>query len=156
MFTELRDQRVHFEGMLLKPNMVLSGYECPTQASADEVAEQTLRCFERHVPAAVPGIVFLSGGQSDEDATAHLNAMNASGPHAVGALVLLRPRAPGAGAQGVGRRPANAEAAQAAYLHRARMNGLARSGDYSPRAREAGSCLVLRPGARCSSFACAW
>ena len=67
VFTELRDQRVHFEGMLLKPNMVLSGYECPTQAGVDEVAEKTLRCFERHVPAAVPGIVFLSGGQSDED-----------------------------------------------------------------------------------------
>ena len=79
MFTELRDQRVHFEGILLKPNMVLSGYECPTQAGVDEVATQTLLCFERHVPAAVPGIVFLSGGQSDEDATAHLNAMNAKG-----------------------------------------------------------------------------
>ncbi len=67
MFTELRDQRVHLEGMLLKPNMVLSGYECATQASVDDVADQTVRCFERHVPAAVPGIVFLSGGQSDED-----------------------------------------------------------------------------------------
>src|SRR4029450_9408009 len=81
VFTELRDQRVHFEGILLKPNMVLSGYECETEAAVHEVAAQTLRCFERHVPAAVPGIVFLSGGQSDEDATAHLNAMNARGPH---------------------------------------------------------------------------
>src|SRR5712692_11908448 len=80
VFTELRDQRVHFEQMLLKPNMVLSGYDSSEQAGADEVAEQTLRCFYRHVPAAVPGIVFLSGGQSDEDATAHLNAMNALGP----------------------------------------------------------------------------
>src|SRR3954464_1831128 len=62
VFTELRDQRVHFEQMLLKPNMVLSGYEAPQQASGQEVAEQTIRCFRRHVPAAVPGIVFLSGG----------------------------------------------------------------------------------------------
>ncbi len=81
VFTELRDQRVHPEEMLLKPNMVLSGYECPEQAPHDEVAEHTLRCFERHVPAAVPGIVFLSGGQSDEHATANLSAMNARGPH---------------------------------------------------------------------------
>src|SRR6266545_4750500 len=79
VFTELRDQRIHYEGMLLKPNMVLSGYDCPEQASHEEVAEQTIRCFRRHVPAAVPGVVFLSGGQSDEDATANLNAMNALG-----------------------------------------------------------------------------
>src|SRR5438309_6721049 len=81
VFTELRDQRIHPEGILLKPNMVLSGYECPEQASHEEVAAQTIRCFKRHVPAAVPGVVFLSGGQSDEDATANLNAMNAMGEH---------------------------------------------------------------------------
>src|SRR3954447_940901 len=63
VFTELRDQRVHFEEMLLKPNMVLSGYDCADQASTQQVAEETVRCFRRHVPAAVPGIVFLSGGQ---------------------------------------------------------------------------------------------
>src|SRR5689334_3464267 len=67
VFTELRDQRVDPEGILLKPNMVLSGYSCPQQASHEQVAEHTLTCFRRHVPAAVPGIVFLSGGQSDED-----------------------------------------------------------------------------------------
>ena len=61
--------------------MVLSGYEASNRAGVDEVAEWTLKCFYKHVPAAVPGIVFLSGGQSDEDATAHLNAMNARGPH---------------------------------------------------------------------------
>src|SRR6266498_2834268 len=77
VFTELRDQRVHPEGMLLKPNMVLPGYESAEQATHEEVASETIRCFRRHVPAAVPGIVFLSGGQSDEDATANLNAMNA-------------------------------------------------------------------------------
>ena len=79
VFTELRDQRVVFEDMLLKPNMVLSGYDCPEQASIDEVAAATIRCLRHNVPAAVPGIVFLSGGQSDEPATAHLNAINRLG-----------------------------------------------------------------------------
>jgi len=81
VYTELHDQRVDLRGTLLKPNMVLSGYEASSRAGVDAVAEATLDCFYRHVPAAVPGIVFLSGGQSDEDATAHLNAMNARGPH---------------------------------------------------------------------------
>src|SRR5262245_58129876 len=76
VFTELHDQRVRLEGMLLKPNMVLAGYDSPTQAGTDEVAEATLRCLRHNVPAAVPGIVFLSGGQTDEDATAHLDAIN--------------------------------------------------------------------------------
>ncbi len=132
VFTELRDQRVELEGMLLKPNMVLSGYECPTQAGIQEVAEQTLRCLRRHVPAAVPGIVFLSGGQSDEDATAHLNAMNAKGPHPW-ELSFSYGRALQAPALKAWRgEAANVPAAQQAYLHRARMNGLARSGSYSP------------------------
>src|SRR5262249_30509644 len=67
---------VELEEMLLKPNMVLSGYDAGEQASPDEVARQTIRCLRHHVPAAVPGIVFLSGGQSDELATKHLNAIN--------------------------------------------------------------------------------
>ena len=67
--------------MLLKPNMVIPGKKCPTQASVQQVAEATMRCLTRYVPAAVPGIVFLSGGQSAEDATDHLNAMNAVGAH---------------------------------------------------------------------------
>src|SRR5947209_10376979 len=79
VFTELRDQRVDPEGILLKPNMVLPGYESSSQVPDDEIANEKVRCFLRHVPAAVPGIVFLSGGQSDEDATANLNAMNALG-----------------------------------------------------------------------------
>jgi fructose-bisphosphate aldolase, class I len=132
VFTELRDQRVHFEQMLLKPNMVLSGYDCPEQASVEEVAEQTLRCFRRHVPAAVPGIVFLSGGQSDEKATAHLNAMNARGPHpwqlsfSYGRAL----QAPALQAWGGG--TDNVEAAQQAFYHRARLNSAARNGSYSP------------------------
>jgi fructose-bisphosphate aldolase, class I len=132
VFTELRDQRVHFEQMLLKPNMVLSGYEAPDRAGIQEVAEQTVRCFRRHVPAAVPGIVFLSGGQTDEDATAHLNAMNAMGPHPW-ELSFSYGRALQAPAlKAWGGDPANVASGQAAYLHRAKMNGLARSGSYSP------------------------
>ncbi len=69
------------QGTLLKPNMVLTGYEASDRAGADEVADATLEVLSKHLPAAVPGIVFLSGGQTDEDATAHLNAMNARGPH---------------------------------------------------------------------------
>ncbi len=132
VFTELRDQRVQYEGMLLKPNMVLSGYECPTQAGVDDVAEETLRCFRRHVPAGVPGIVFLSGGQSDELATAHLNAMNASGPHPWQLSYSYGRALQAPALKAWGGDTAKAEAAQGAYLHRARMNGLARSGDYSP------------------------
>jgi fructose-bisphosphate aldolase class I len=131
VFTELRDQRVHFEQMLLKPNMVLSGYDASGRAGVQDVAEQTIRCFRRHVPAAVPGIVFLSGGQTDEDATAHLNAMNAMGPHpwelsfSYGRALQAPSLKAWAGDS------ANVESGQAAYLHRARMNGLARSGSYS-------------------------
>jgi fructose-bisphosphate aldolase class I len=132
VFTELRDQRVHFEQMLLKPNMVLSGYDASGRAGIQEVAELTVRCFRRHVPAAVPGIVFLSGGQTDEDATAHLNAMNAMGPHpwelsfSYGRALQAPALKAWAGDE------SNVVAAQAAYLHRATMNGLARSGSYTP------------------------
>src|SRR4051794_18217009 len=120
VFTELRDQRVHFEEMLLKPNMVLSGYDCADQASTQQVAEETVRCFRRHVPAAVPGIVFLSGGQSDEAATARLNAMNAMGPHpwelsfSYGRALQAPPLKAWSG------KAENVAAAQHAYLHRAR------------------------------------
>jgi fructose-bisphosphate aldolase, class I len=132
VFTELRDQRVQPEGMLLKPNMVLSGYECPQQATHEEVAAETMRCFYRHVPAAVPGIVFLSGGQSDEDATANLNAMNAIGPHPW-ELSFSYGRALQAPAlKAWGGQPENVEAAQRAYYHRAKMNGAARTGMYAP------------------------
>ena len=77
VFDALSDHGVMLEGMLLKPNMVISGTGCPGQAGVGEVAERTVRCLRRHVPVAVPGIVFLSGGQSDTTATEHLNAMNA-------------------------------------------------------------------------------
>jgi fructose-bisphosphate aldolase class I len=76
VFNALFDQKVPLEAMLLKPNMVISGKQCAKQAPVDEVAQATLRCLRRHVPAAVPGIVFLSGGQNHLVATAHLNAIN--------------------------------------------------------------------------------
>ena len=132
VFTELHDQRVELEGMLLKPNMVLSGYDSPEQASDDDVAEWTLRCLRRNVPAAVPGIVFLSGGQSDEDATARLSAMNARGPHPW-QLSFSYGRALQAPAlKAWGGDAENVEAGQRAFYHRAKMNGAARSGLYAP------------------------
>jgi fructose-bisphosphate aldolase class I len=132
VFTELHDQRVALEGMLLKPNMVLSGYDSPGQASVDEVAETTIRVFRERVPAAVPGIVFLSGGQSDEDATAHLNAMNARGPHPW-ELSFSYGRALQAPALKAWRGAAeNVEAGQKAFYRRAKFNGAARSGSYAP------------------------
>src|SRR5947207_4711939 len=132
VYTELHDQRVDFRGTLLKPNMVLSGYEASERASVDEVADVTLECLYRHDPPAVPGIVFLSGGQTDEDATAHLNAMNAKGPHPW-QLSFSYGRALQAPAlKAWGGKPENVEAAQRAYYHRAKLNGAARTGMYAP------------------------
>jgi len=132
VYTELHDQRVEYPGTLLKPNMVLSGYDASGRAGVQEVAEATLECFYKHVPAAVPGIVFLSGGQTDEDATAHLNAMNALGPHPW-ELSFSYGRALQAPALKAWEgKPENVEAAQRAYYHRAKMNGAARTGMYAP------------------------
>jgi fructose-bisphosphate aldolase class I len=132
LYTELFDQRVDLFGTLLKPNMVLSGYDASDRADADEVAEWTLKCFYKHVPAAVPGIVFLSGGQSDEDATAHLNAMNARGPHPwqISFSYGRALQAPSLAAWNG--KAENVEAGQRAYYHRAKMNSAARTGVYAP------------------------
>jgi len=131
LFRELYEQRVPLEGTILKSSMVLSGKSCPKQASVEEVAERTVRCLRRAVPAAVPGIVFLSGGQSAELATAHLNAMNASGATHPWTLSFSYARAlqdpvlkTWAG------KDANAEAAKKALAHRARLNGAACLGQY--------------------------
>ena len=132
VFAELHDQRVALDGMLLKPNMVVSGSTCAVQASVDEVADATIACFRRVVPAAVPGIVFLSGGQSDEDATAHLDAMNRRGPHPW-QLSFSYGRALQAPAiTAWGGSDAHVAAGQAAYLKRARLNAAARRGAYTP------------------------
>src|SRR6266511_717554 len=132
VYVELHDQRVEFRETLLKPNMVLSGYDASNRASVDEVADATLEVFYRHVPAAVPGIVFLSGGQTDEDATAHLNAMNKRGPHPW-QLSFSYGRALQAPAlKAWAGKLENVEAAQRAYYHRAKLNGAARTGMYAP------------------------
>src|SRR5499427_1249164 len=132
LYTELFDQRVDLPGTLLKPNMVLSGYSASDRAGIDEVAEWSLKAYYKHVPAAVPGIVFLSGGQSDEDATAHLNAINAHGPHPW-QLSFSYGRALQAPAlKAWGGKKENVEAGQRAYYHRAKMNAAARTGTYAP------------------------
>ena len=132
VFHELDRQRVVLEGMLLKPSMVLSGSQCPRQASVAEVAEATLRCFRRVVPAAVPGIVFLSGGQREEVATAHLNAMNAVAGRHPWQLSFSDGRALQAPVLEAWRGdPGRIVAGQQAFYHRARCNGAARSGRYT-------------------------
>lgn len=131
VFTELDAHRVVFDGMLLKPNMVIPGKKCPKQASVQQVAEATLRCLRRYVPASVPGIVFLSGGQSAEDATDHLNAMNAMGPQpwqvsfSYGRALQAPVLAAWKGQEG------NVATAQKMLLKRCQLNGLARDGKYS-------------------------
>jgi fructose-bisphosphate aldolase class I len=129
-FQELRVQRVELEGMVLKPNMVISGKKCPKQASVEEVAEKTIRLLKACVPAAVPGIAFLSGGQSDEDATAHLNAMNRIGglpwplTFSYGRALQAAPQQAWSG------KAENVAAGQRAFTHRARMNSLASKGEW--------------------------
>ena len=133
VFFQLYSQGVQFEQMILKPNMVLSGYGASDRANVDEVADATLQCFARTVPTAVPGIAFLSGGQSDEDATAHLNRMNQ----------ILDDNKPWNLSFSYGRalqQPAlkawlgkseNVTAAQGAFMRRAKLNSLATLGKYS-------------------------
>jgi fructose-bisphosphate aldolase class I len=131
VFAALWRHRVRLDGILLKPNMVLSGGDCVTQAGVTQVAEATVACLRDHVPASVPGIVFLSGGQSDEVATAHLNAMNRLGG-APWELSFSYGRALQAPALKAWKgEAANGPAAQRAFHHRARLNGAARSGSYT-------------------------
>jgi len=130
-FTQLFLHRVYLEGMILKPSMVVSGKDCPQQAGVQEVAERTIHCLKRCVPAAVPGIAFLSGGQSAERATEHLNAMNAMGPHpwqvSFSYARALQDPALKAWKGELG----NVAAAQKIFYHRAKCNSAARSGSYN-------------------------
>lgn len=131
VFEQLAAHRVALDGIILKPNMVIAGKKCPEQASVQEVAEATVRTLTDHVPAAVPGIAFLSGGQTGEEATAHLNAMNQMGPHPW-QLSFSYGRALQAAALAAWQgRAENFEAGQAAFALRARLNGLARGGKYA-------------------------
>jgi fructose-bisphosphate aldolase, class I len=130
-FQELFEMRVQLEGMVLKPNMVVSGKKCPVQAGAAEVADKTVTCLKITVPSLVPGIAFLSGGQSDRDATAHLDAMNRIG-NTPWKLTFSYGRALQAAAQKAwAGKSENVAAAQAAFAKRARMNGLASLGQWS-------------------------
>ena len=133
VFYELYGQNVLLEGMILKPNMVLSGYKCSEQASVDEVAEMTVTVLKRCVPSAVPGIAFLSGGQSNEDATAHLNSMNRIlGNSSPWNLTYSYGRALQASALDTwSGKEENVPAAQDAFYKRAKLNSLATKGDYS-------------------------
>ncbi len=131
VFTQLAYAGVKLEGMVLKPNMVVPGKKCPQQNSVEEVAERTVRLLKRHVPSAVPGIAFLSGGQSDEDATAHLSAMNRLGSmpwpltFSYGRALQAAPQKAWSG------KAENVARAQAAFAHRAEMNSLAAFGKWS-------------------------
>lgn len=131
VFDELYHQRVALGGMVLKPNMVMSGYDAPVQASVQEVADATLRALRETVPAAVPGIAFLSGGQSDQLASAHLDAMNRVDglpwelTYSYGRALL------GLSLETWRGEDANVPAAQAALQHRARLTAAARRGEYS-------------------------
>ena len=133
VFDELYKQRVVLEQMLLKPNMMISGKECPEQAGIDEVASKTIYCFEQTVPAALPGIVFLSGGQSEADACAHLNAMNSMDSHHPWELSFSYGRALQSSAlQAWQGKSENVAAAQRALIRRAALCSAARDGRYDP------------------------
>ena len=130
-FAELAEQRIHFEGMILKPSMVVSGKDNPRQAGVDEVAERTLRCLKRTVPGAVPGIAFLSGGQSAVSATEHLNAMNKLGPHPWQVTFSYARALQDPALKAWKGETANVAAAQKIFYHRAKMNSAARNGAYN-------------------------
>ena len=132
VFNELAAQRVHLEGMILKPSMVISGLDCPNRAGITEVAEQTVRCLLNTVPAAVTGVAFLSGGQGNEEATAHLNAMHNLGGTLPWALTFSYSRAlqqPTIARWGGD--AGQVENAQKALYHRAKLNGAASLGRYT-------------------------
>ena len=131
VFDELHLAKVRLEGMVLKPNMVIAGKNSPKQATAAEVAEKTLHVLKATVPAAVPGIAFLSGGQSDEQATENLSLMNAMGPLPWKLTFSYGRALQAAALKAWGGKPENVAAAQRAFLHRARMNGLAALGKWS-------------------------
>jgi len=130
LYAQLAEQDVYLEGTILKPNMVVSGSENSVQAGLEQVAEMTLDCFHKCVPEAVPGIVFLSGGQSDHDATAHLDAMNKIGDLPWKLSFSYGRALQAAPLKAWGGKAENTATAQAAFAHRAKMNGLAAQGQW--------------------------
>ncbi|HEY3859311.1 MAG TPA: class I fructose-bisphosphate aldolase [Gammaproteobacteria bacterium] len=137
VFEELANHRVALEGMLLKPNMVISGMKCPTQASVQDVARETVLVLKRYVPAAVPGIVFLSGGQSDVVATEHLNAMNALGPMPWKLSFSYGRALQAAALTAWGGKDANVAAGQKAFYHRSQCNSAACAATYDAQMEKA-------------------
>jgi fructose-bisphosphate aldolase class I len=131
LFERLHAHRVVLEGSLLKTNMVLPGKKASRQANPTEIAEYTIRCFRNAVPVAVPGIVFLSGGQDDIPATENLNEMNRLGPHAWEISFSYGRALQAPAIKAWKGEPSNVEAGQHELLHRARLNGAARDGKYS-------------------------
>jgi fructose-bisphosphate aldolase class I len=132
VFSELVAQGVRLEGMLLKPNMVLAGYECPEQANHEEVAAWTIRALRRHLPVAVPGVVFLSGGQSDQDATANLDALNRVGGQPWQLSFSFGRALQAAALRAWAGDSASVSAAQHVFADRAALTGAARRGILSP------------------------
>ena len=130
-FAQLAEQRVYLEGMILKPSMVVSGKDNARQAGVEEVAERTIRCLKRTVPAAVPGIAFLSGGQSAVSATEHLNAMNKMGPLPWQVSFSYARALQDPALKAWKGEAANVAEAQKIFYHRAKMNSAARSGSYT-------------------------
>jgi fructose-bisphosphate aldolase class I len=133
VFQALHSHRIHLEGMILKPNMVISGKKCPTRANAQQVAEATVRCLKHHVPSAVPGIAFLSGGQSSPEATEHLSLMNKLGPLPWELTFSYGRALQDEALKAWSGKPENFAAGQKAFFRRAKFNGLARTGNYSAR-----------------------
>ena len=130
VFQQLHGHRVYLEGMILKPNMVIAGKKCPQRASPEQVAAATVRCLKRHVPGAVPGIAFLSGGQAPVEATLHLSLMNALGTLPWQLSFSYGRALQDAALTAWGGKPAAVAAGQSAFGKWARLNGLARSGRF--------------------------
>jgi fructose-bisphosphate aldolase class I len=137
VYQQLYYAKVPLERTILKPNMVISGMKCPQRASREEVAERTVKVLKRCVPPAVPGIAFLSGGQSDEDATAHLSLMNQLGPLPWKLSFSYGRALQAAALKAWGGKPENVAAGQRAFSHRAKMNGAASLGKWTEQMEKA-------------------
>ena len=131
VFAQLHSHRIHLEGMILKPNMVISGKKNAARATPQQVAEATVRCLKRYVPSAVPGIAFLSGGQSSAEATEHLSLMNRLGPLPWELSFSYGRALQDEALKAWGGKPENFAAGQKAFARRAKFNGLARTGSYN-------------------------
>lgn len=131
VFAALHSHRIHLPGMILKPNMVISGKKCPNRAAPKQVAEATVRCLKQYVPSAVPGIAFLSGGQSPQEASEHLSLMNQLADLPWKLTFSYGRALQDESLKAWGGKPENFAAGQKAFLRRAKLNGLAQTGGYA-------------------------